>query len=88
MKLSGLHDRFGGGSSKVFYFILFHFIVLWGRRPYVGHSPKLGGLTPAFLKLVMRTSKGLLDRILGWLCWTAVSVLVIWGGLDGFWQKL
>ncbi|KAG1877571.1 hypothetical protein F4604DRAFT_626706 [Suillus subluteus] len=30
---------------RSFFFI---FIVLWGRRPYVGHSPFRGGLTPAY----------------------------------------
>jgi hypothetical protein len=45
-------------------------------------------LEVVLLKSVTKTFRGLLGRVLGRLCWTVVSVLVIWGVLDGSWQKL
>jgi len=33
--------------ALVFFLKKNHFIVLWGRGPYVGHSPVRGGLAPA-----------------------------------------
>jgi hypothetical protein len=41
-------------SVSAFFLSLFfkknnHFIVLWGRGPYVGHNPVRGGLAPALI---------------------------------------